>query len=120
MPIVGREMQTKGGRHVIRCEVNGYVSGEDARALLKQAEEMSKRINGMGDLLSIVASGTNYSPESSRVFTKDFAPYTRRISVVVTSKIVRAGINFMMRMSQRAHELKCFDDEESATAWLDT
>jgi SpoIIAA-like len=120
MPIVGREEQTKGGRHIIRCEVSGSVSGDDARALLQQSAALSKRINGSMDLLSIVATGTNYSPESSRIFTSDFAPYTRRISVVVSSKLVRAAINFMMRMSRRNHELKCFDDEASALAWLDT
>lgn len=120
MPIVAREDQTKGGRHVIRCEVNGHVSGADALALLEQAKELAKRIGGKGDLLSIVAAGTDYSPESRRIFTKDFLPYTRRTSVVVTSKIVRAAINFMMRMSQRNTELQCFDDEDSAIKWLDS
>jgi hypothetical protein len=120
MPIVAREDQTTGGRHVIRCQVSGHVSGDDATGLLKQAKALSKRIAGKGDLLCNVAAGTDYSPESRRIFTKDFLPYTRRTAAVVTSKIVRAAINFMMRMSQRNTELQCFDDEESAMKWIDS
>jgi hypothetical protein len=119
MPIVAREDQTPGGRHVIRCQVSGHVSGADALALLEQSKELVKKAGTKGDLLCNVASGTDYSPESRRIFTKDFTPYTRRTSVVVTSKIVRAAINFMMRMSQRNTELQCFDDEPAAIAWLD-
>ncbi len=119
MPIVAREDQTKGGRHVIRCQVSGHVSGQDALDLLEQAKALSKRIGTKGDLLCNVAAGTDYSPESRRIFTKEFLPYTRRTTAIVTSKIVRAAINFMMRMSQRNTELQCFDDEESAIAWID-
>lgn len=120
MPIVAREDQTKGGRYVIRCQVNGHVSGDDARALLEQSKALAARIGSMGDLLCNVASGTDYSPESRRIFTKDFTPYTRRTAVVVTSKLVRAAINFMMRMSNRGTELHCFDDEPAAMQWLDS
>lgn len=119
MPIVAREDQTKGGKHVVRCQVSGHVSGQDALGLLEQSKELAKRIGTRGDLLCNVAAGTEYSPESRRIFTKEFTPYTRRTSVVVTSKLVRAAINFMMRMSMRNTELKCFDDEPSAMAWLD-
>lgn len=120
MPIVAREDKTKGGMYVIRCQVSGHVSGDDARGLLEQSKALSERIGKKGDLLCNVAAGTDYSPESRRIFTKDFTPYTRRTSVVVTSKLVRAAINFMMRMSQRNTELQCFDDEASAMQWLDT
>jgi hypothetical protein len=119
MPIVAHEDKTKGGRHVIRCQVSGHVSGDDAMMLLEQAKELSKKIGGKGDLLCNVAAGTDYSPESRRIFTKEFLPYTRRTTAIVTSKLVRAAINFMMRMSLRNTELQCFDDEASAMAWLD-
>lgn len=119
MPIVAREDQTKTGKHVVRCQVSGHVSGADATALLEQSKALAARIGGMGHLLCNVASGTDYSPESRRIFTKDFKPCTDRTAVVVTSKIVRAAINFMMRMSPDKTELRCFDDEESAIAWID-
>jgi hypothetical protein len=119
MPIVAREDQTRGGKYVIRCDVSGHVSGQDALQLLEQAKALAKRIGTKGDLLCNVAAGTDYSPESRRVFTKDFVPCTRRTTVIVTSKLVRAAINFMMRMGMQATELKCFDDEASAIAWLD-
>jgi hypothetical protein len=119
MPIVTREDQTKGGRHVILCQVSGHVSGQDALQLLEQAKELAKKTGNKVNLLSDVAEGTDYSPESRRLFTKDFAPYTRRTTVIVRSKIQRATINFMMRMAARSTELQCFDDEASAIAWLD-
>ena len=119
MPIVAREDQTKGGKYVVRCQVSGHVSGDDARGLNEQSKALAARIGTMGHLLCNVASGTDYSPESRRIFTKDFKPYTHRTAVVVSSKIVRAAINFMMRMAPEKTELRCFDDEDSAMAWID-
>lgn len=119
MPIVTHEVQTKGGRHVIRCQVHGHVTGQEAMDLLEQAKALSKRIGTKGELLSNIAAGTDYSPESRRIFTADFVPYTRRTAAVVTSRIVRAAINFMTRMALKTTEVKCFDDEASAMAWLD-
>ncbi|HRI69288.1 MAG TPA: STAS/SEC14 domain-containing protein [Polyangium sp.] len=120
MPIVARDDQTKGGRHVVRCQVSGHVSGADANGLLEQSKALAAKVGTKGDLLCNVAAGTDYSPESRRIFTKEFTPYTRRTAAVVSSKIVRAAINFMMRMANRNTELMCFDDEESAIAWLDS
>jgi len=120
MPIVAREDQTKGGRYVVRCQVSGHVSGADARALNEQSKALATRIGTRGHLLCNVAAGTDYSPESRRIFTKDFEVCTHRTAVVVTSKIVRAAINFMMRMSPGKTELRCFDDEDSAMAWIDS
>ena len=119
MPIVAREEQTKGGRYVIRCQVSGHVTGKEALDLLEQAKALAKRIGTRGELLSNIASGTDYSPESRRIFTTDFLPYTRRTAAVVTSRIVRAAINFMTRMASKSSEVQCFDDEASAMAWLD-
>lgn len=120
MPIVAHEDRTKGGKHVVRCQVSGHVSGEDATALLEKAKALAARIGTRGNLLCNIAAGTDYSPESRRIFTKEFLPYTHRTAAVVTSKIVRAAINFMMRMSQRNTELQVFDDEESAMTWIDS
>jgi hypothetical protein len=119
MPIVSQEDKTPGGRHVIRCQVSGHVSGQDALKLLEEARTQAKRNGTKGHLLCNVAPGTDYSPESRRSFTNDFEDSTRKVAAVVSSKIVRAAINFMTRLTTQKTPTRCFDDEASAMVWLD-
>jgi hypothetical protein len=119
MPIVTTEVKTKAGITVLRNQVSGGVSGEDAQALLDQLAVVNKRDGQSGHLLSIVAGGTQYSPESRRIFTGSMHEIMNLCAIVVTSTMVRAAINFMMRIRGRYDRIRFFSTEEEALAWLD-
>ncbi len=112
------ERKTPGGRDVLYSEVGGQVSGDDARVMLERLKQMN-RGEPKPCLLSVVAKDTKYSAESQRVFTKDFEPYYDRLATVVTSSIVRAAINFMVRIGGNAMKVRMCESEEAALKWLD-
>lgn len=118
MAVRMEEGQSPKGRPILVLHVSGDVSGEEAQRMLDKVKTM-----GGGPLrpsvLSFVEPGTKYSAESQRVFTRDFAPHCDRTAAVVSSKFLRATINFMVRVGGNAQTVRTFDTEEDAMSWLD-
>lgn len=118
MAIYLEERKTPEGRVVLYAEVSGQISGDDAKMVLERLKQMSS-----GDrkphMLCMVASDTKYTAESQRIFTKDFNLYYDRIGAVVMGSIVRAAINFMIRVGGHSKTVRMFETKEEAMTWLD-
>lgn len=116
MPIQIEESKTPKGQRVMLAHVSGTVTLQDAQGmgeLLKPGRPYHRAL-----VLSVVDGSTDYQPDARRHFPTFNGNY-RRIAAVVTSPVVRAVVNFMIRMSAKTMEVRLFADEASALAWLD-
>lgn len=117
MPFTFGEITTPGGRRCLLVEVSGPVSLADAQAMERHLLPGSAHHGGL--VLSRVAKGTEYSPEARKFFPSLQSKY-RALGTVVTSSIVRAAINLMIRLTpQTGGEVRMFTTEAEALAWLD-
>ncbi|KIG16586.1 hypothetical protein DB30_04357 [Enhygromyxa salina] len=73
-----------------------------------------------GLVLSRVAKGTEYSPEVRKFFPTVHEDFTA-VAAIVTSPIVRAAINLMLRFANSSGAvLRMFTSETEAMAWLES
>ncbi|MDC0722277.1 STAS/SEC14 domain-containing protein [Nannocystis bainbridge] len=116
MPFVFAEATTPQGKPLLRIHVRDEVTITDAEALGARIEDDGP--NHRWRILSVVEKGTEYSPAARRYFP-NLQPKYGAIAVAVTSPIVRAAINMMMRLTGQAPNLRLFSSEAEALAWLD-
>jgi hypothetical protein len=118
MPFQYSEQFSKSGMRYLRVDGSGHVSLDDA----KEFEAMICKPEWRDALvLSVVAKGTDYSPESRRHFPT-LNDKLRAIAVVVTSPLVRTAINMMVRFGRAEDRapMRLFTDEAEAIAWLES
>jgi hypothetical protein len=116
MPIQIQEGKTPKGQKYMVARVSGHVSLAEAEAMGAQMEPGQPFAGVL--VLNLVEKDTQYSPESRKYFTSMKGKY-KRMATVVQSAIVRAAINFALRVSGGADEFRMFKSEPEAMAWLD-
>lgn len=117
MPFHFDEATTIKGLRYLIVDASGQVDIQDGRAM--EARILPGQPHHGGYVLSRVAKGTVYSPEVRKFFPTMKDKHTA-IAVLVTSPIVRAAINTMMRFSNDdGTVLRMFTDEAEAVAWLE-
>lgn len=97
-------------------KVSGQVSLADAEAmgnLLKPGQPFHH-----AKVLCIVDKSTDYHADARRHF-KTFTGNYAKMATVVSSSLVRATINFMVRIIGTGDAMKLFNTEAEALAWLD-
>lgn len=117
MPFAFGEITTPGGRRCLLIETTGLVTLADAEALGRELAPGSPFHGGV--VLSRVAKGSDFDADA-RKFFPTLHPTYRRLAAVVTSSLVRAMINLMIRLSpSTSGEARIFTSEAEALAWLD-
>lgn len=116
MPIRIEEGKTPTGKRMMVARVSGTVTYEDAAAMGDQLKPGQPYHNTR--LLNLVDKGTEYHPEARRHFHTFNGNYAK-MAVVVTSPLVRAAINFMLRVTNQKLPFQMFTSEPEALAWLD-
>jgi hypothetical protein len=116
MPFQFDQATTASGLRYLIVDASDQVGMDDGLAL--EAWLLPGQPHNLGYILSRVAKGTEYSPE----VRKFFSTYDKMtaIAVVVTSPIVRAAINMMVRFGTTKARLRMFTSEPEALAWLES
>jgi hypothetical protein len=117
MPFQFDEATTPNGLRYLVIDVSGWVDIADGHAL--QARLQPGQPHHRGFVLSRTTKGTEYSPEV-RKFFRELEGYFAAIGVVVTSPLVRAAINLMLRFSGNKGTVRMFTSEAEAVAWLES
>lgn len=118
MPFRYEEAKTPKGAPLLLIYAAGEVSLEDAQSL--GALIGPDGPNHRWRVLSIVEKGTEYSHAARKYFPSLNQQHYGALAAVVTSPVVRAAINMMMRLSGQAPDLRLFSSEDEALAWLDS
>ena len=116
MPIEIHEGKTPKGTRCMRALVSGQINLADADAM--GALVLPGQPYHQALILCVVAKGTEYSPDSRRRFEAMNGDF-KLMASVVTSGVVRAAINFMLRLNGGKAALRLFNTEADALAWLD-
>ena len=116
MPLTLEPARSSAGTPYLRCLVHGDVSLADSEVFGNAIKPGAPHHKAL--VLCIVASGTNYSPESRRYFPQT-APDYQALATVVKSAVVKAAINFIIRVSNSAGTFRMFNDEAEAMKWLE-
>lgn len=116
MPIQIQEGKTPNGQRCMRALVSGYVSLADSRAMGEQLQVGQPYHQAL--VICLVEKSTEYSPESRKFFGTLIGSY-KRMATVVTSAVLRASINFMVRLIGDAKDFRMFNTEAEAMSWLD-
>jgi hypothetical protein len=117
MPFRFEHRISESGLRYLRADTWGDVTLADGRAL--EAHLLPGGEYHLGYVISVVAKGTEYSPEV-RKFFPSLDDKLGAIAAVVTSPIVRAGINTMLRIGGNSSSLRMFTSEVEALVWLET
>lgn len=116
MPIKIQEGTTPQGRRLMRAQVSGSVTLDDAQGMgahLKEGQPFHKAL-----VLCLVEKGTEYTPDSRKYFSTMRGTF-KRMATVVESPVLRAMINFMHRLAGNAADFRMFKNESEALLWLD-
>ena len=116
MPIQIEEGKTPRGKRMMLARVSGKVSLEEAVAMGNQLKPGQPYHQSL--VYCVVDKSTDYHPAARRHFTTFDGNYAR-MATLVTSPLVRAAINFMMRVFGNKADLRMFSTEATALAWLD-
>lgn len=116
MPIQTQEGKTPKGQRCMRALVNGHVSLADSQAMGEQLQPGQPYHKAL--VLCVVEKGTQYSPESRKYFGTLTGCYGR-MATVVTNPVLRASINFMVRLVGDVKDFRMFGTEAEAMLWLD-
>lgn len=116
MPILIQESKTPKGQRLMHTRSVGKVSLQDAEAMGEQVKPGQPFHNCL--ILNLVDNDVDYNPEARRYFPSMNGNF-KRLAVVIHSTVMRAMINFMMRVSGRATAMRLFNSESEALAWLD-
>lgn len=117
MPIQCQPGKTPSGRSCMIAKVFGQVTLADAESMGTFMMEPGSPFYG-GLIFCDIAKGTEYSPDSRKYFSTMQGKY-KRMSAVVPSAVVRAAINFMLRLTKASMSFRMFEREAEAMAWLD-
>lgn len=116
MPIVTEEGKTPKGKRMLLAKVSGHVSLAEATAmgdLLKPGNPFHGAL-----VFCVVDKTTDYHPDARRHFNTFNGNYSK-MATVVTSAMLRAAINFMIRVTGTSATVQMFTTESDAIAWLD-
>ena len=69
-------------------------------------------------VVCLVDKSTDYSPDSRKFFETMRGDY-KRMASVVHSPVLRASINFMLRVMGHVNDFRMFSSEAEAMTWLD-
>lgn len=116
MPFQFHHITTESGLRYLRVDVSGHVDLDDGKAL--EAYLLPGAQYHLGYLMSVVAKGTVYSPEVRKFFPTLDRKYGA-LAAVVTSPIVRAAINMMLRIAANQPTFRMFTSEAEGIAWLE-
>jgi hypothetical protein len=100
----------------MRAHVSGHVSLAEAQAMDAMMDPGQPYHQAL--IFNLVAKGTDYSPDSRKCFTAMKGKY-KRMATVVPNAIIRATINFMLRLTGAAADFRLFENEAAAMAFLD-
>lgn len=117
MPIVTEEAKTPSGKRMLLARVSGHVSLAEAQAmgeLLKPGQPFHHAL-----VLCVVDKTTDYHPDARRHFST-FNGNFGKMATVVTSVLVRAAINFMVRVTGAGKDVQMFTTEAEALKWLES
>jgi hypothetical protein len=117
MPIVLTETTTPAGKRVLRSHASGEVTLEEAKTFGVRLQPGAP--NHQGLLLVVIEKGTDYTPEARKYFPTLNGTY-KAMAFVITSPIVRAAVNMMVRLIGQSPNMRMFTREDEALAWLDT
>ena len=116
MPFEFSDQQSSSGMIYLRIDVAGAVGIEDAKGLEAQ---LMRPEQSSGKVLSVASKGVVYSLEF-RKFVPSINDKYSSMAVVVTSPIVKAAINLMLRLSPSAGGVvRMFSREADAFEWLE-
>jgi hypothetical protein len=116
MPFQFEVLTSASGLHYLRIDASGRIELADAKAF--EAHMLQPQLRD-GLVLSVVSKGTEYSPEA-RKFFPSMKDKTSKVAGVVTSPIVRAAINMMLRLDNEAGKrMRLFTSEQEAMNWLE-
>jgi hypothetical protein len=117
MPFQFTELTSTTGMHYLRIDASDRVDLSDGKAL--EALLLQPHLRG-GRVLSVVRKGTEYAPEVRKFFPTLHDKFSK-LAAVVTSPIVRAAINMMLRLTKaEGGTLRMFTSEQEALAWLES
>lgn len=116
MPFHFEEKTTPAGKPLLVVHATGHIALEDAEALASRVAPGAANHGWL--VLTYAAKGVEYAPAARKRFNTMITNY-RALAAVVTSAIVRAAINMMLRLSGGAANFRMFSDEKEAMAWLD-
>ena len=118
MPLRFSEQTTETGMRYLRVDASDHVALEDAKAFGDRV--MSPEWHH-GLIMSVVAKGTEYAPDARKYFPTLNKEITA-LATVVTSPIVRAAINMMLRLGRIMEDnpLRMFSSEAEALKWLES
>lgn len=117
MPFRYQENTTPRGFPLLTVHASGHIS-------LADAEEMGARIapggpNHRWRIITYAEKGLEYAPAARKYFPNMNSNFLA-LATVVTSPIIRAAINMMMRLTGQSAGLRMFSDDAEALAWLDS
>ena len=116
MPFDFSDQQSPNGMSYLRIDVAGPVGIEDAEGLEAQ---LLRSEHDSGKVLSVVRKGVVYSLEFRKFVPSINDKYTS-MAVVVTSPILRAVINLMLRLApSTGGVVHMFSGETGALEWLE-
>lgn len=116
MPFRFEDSRTPQGRPCLIIHISGLVELADAEALAARFAPGGPYHKQLG--LGLVEKGTEFSSDARRSLPGMFPNY-RAIASVVTSPIVRATINLMLRLGKRDSNYRMFATRDEAMTWLD-
>jgi hypothetical protein len=116
MAVRYEEGKTAKGAPLLRMFVSG-------KCTLAEASTLDDHLNPgkpyhRQRVVVFVAAGTEYTPDARKYFPTLQSKY-HAMATVVTSTIVRAAINLMLRVSGGSRNFRMFNDEAEALKWLD-
>lgn len=117
MPFRYQESRTPTGSPLLVVHATGHIS-------LADAEEMGALLAPSGPnhrwrILVHAEKGVEFAPPARKYFPSLKNNYFA-MAMLVTSPIVRAAINIMIRLTGQANDAKLFSDAAEALAWLDS
>lgn len=118
MPLEFSEHTSEGGMPYLRADASGQVSFDDAKAFEAQVKRPEWH---RGMVLSVVAKGTEYLPAARKHFAA-LSDDVNALATVVTSPIMRATMNMMLRLGRvrGKRTLRMFTSEAEAITWLES
>jgi hypothetical protein len=117
MPLQITEAISPGGLRHVQIDLEGWIDLDDGLAI--EAWVLPGQPHHLGYLLPRAAKGTEYSPEVRKLLATLNDKCTA-VAMVVTSPLVRAAVNLMMRYAgDQGDLLRMFTSETEAVAWLE-
>jgi hypothetical protein len=117
MPFQFQELTSGSGMHYLRVDASDRVDLADGKAM--EARLLQPNLRG-GCVLAVANKGTEFSTDVRKFFATLNDKFSK-LAVVVTSPIVRAAINVLLRLNKpEGGTFRMFTSEQEAMAWLES